>query len=496
MRFLTTFVAIATAACAHAQYYTKPRAEQVFVKTNLLLIIKSNDLQGALICIDTNLLNIYSNLITPSQIANIVTSNINENVQTLVFDSLGNFLTNFPHTYADSSGYQSFYATTTRTDAAINRDLRVDRDASIGRNLTVAGTTIGTGNVTAQRNLTVGTNLTVGSTATVGDSVTIATNLTVGQSALVASNLAVAGNLSVTGTVSIASTNVMTFLGPVHVGDPTRSPSVKPSVIVQYSSADSSNATAQADLGNTNVFASGVSARFLESKWGTIRGALDGAPAEVYPSWRMVYIGSSVGTNPWGTVSTAITPSDYNSAAQVLPITAGSAGSWLIPASAGWTNLYAPTSFGVVFTSGVLSVSNQGLYRVTYSLSSTNVVTTGSKMTSYTGVMWTNASAGSYLGFAATTRRFSNIASATDYADLAGVRILSLRAGALLYPGMYVRAANADANVLTMVPTSARIFVEWMPLPSTLINGTSPSAYDYPVPATQFNEANAFNILQ
>lgn len=496
MRFLTTFVAIAIAACAHAQYYTKPRAEQVFVKTNLLLIIKSNDLQGALICIDTNLVSIYSNLITAGQIGNIVTSNINENVQTLVFDSLGNFLTNFPHTYADSSGYQSFYATTTRTDAAILRDLRVDRDASIGRNLTVAGTTIGTGNVTAQRNLTVGTNLTVGGTSTVGDSVTIATNLTVGQSALVVSNLAVAGNLSVTGTVSIASTNVITFPGPVHVGDPTRSPSVKPSVIVQYSSADSSNATVQADLGNTNTFASGVSARFLESKWGTIRGALDGAPAEVYPSWRMVYIGSSVGTNPWGTVLTSITPVQSGSALSI-PVTKSSTGAWSIPSDAGWTNLYAPSAFGVSYSSGAISLATGGLYRITYAVTSTNVVTGGTDAGfTFFSVMWTNSSSGGYLGFGGASRRHHSTGTFSDFIDWSGARVQALHSGSTLYPGVFLKQTYPGNVACSVSILSLRVFVEWMPLPSTLLNGTSPSAYDYPVPATQFNEANAFNILQ
>jgi hypothetical protein len=492
MRLLIALATVALTACAHAQYLTKPRAEQVFVKTNMLQIIKSNDLQGALICIDTNLVNLYSNLLTAAEIGNIVTSNINENVQTLVYGALGDFLTNYPHTYADSSGYQNFYATTTRTDAAINRDLRVDRDAAIGRNLTVAGTITSTGNMTAQKDLAVATNLTVGGTAVISGNVTASTNLTVGQSALIASNLAVAGNITVAGTVSIASTNAMTFLGPVIVGDATRSTSVKPSVIVQLSSADSSNSTVAADLGNTNTFASGVSARFLESKWGTIRGALDGAPAEVYPSWRLVYVGSSVGTNTWG--ASVVT---LSAAAGQYSMATNEANSWVVPGSASWTNIYQPAGFGVTGGLGFVSLAVPGLYRISSSFSATNCGNGNSSGSAHGFAygFWTNST--KFKTMANSVFQYEPDADGNESLDLGGARVLAVAAPTSLRFGGRARGlVTGSARVFRFCPTSCRVVVEWMPLPSTLLGGVSPSAYDFPVPATQFNEANAFNILQ
>ena len=481
MRFLTTVLLLAT-TCAHAQYFTKPRAEQVFVKTNMLQIIKSNDLQGALICIDTNLMNIYSNSLTADQIGNIITSNINENVQTLVYDALGDFLTNYPHTYADSSGYQNFFATSTRTDSVINRDLRVDRDALIGRYLTVSGTVTAVGNAIVQRDLTVGTN------ATVGGNATVSTNLTVGS------------NLTVNGTATFAGPGTGVVVNSTLLVGAPESVS-QTGVIVQVSYNDSQVSTA-ADAGSTNRFASGVSSRFIESRYGTIRGGLDGAPAEVYPSWRMVYIGASSGTNPWSVASSNLIPAD-GAVYVPFPYSKTNPASWSIPTTAGWTNIYAPARFGVQYGQGALTILNPGMYRISYSVVITNTPYQNAYVSSQTfqGAGWTNSAVGDFYVVGEAPGRFMS-QNRTDRISFTGTCMAPLGSGTTFYPGIFMRQTycssagfvqNCRISVLRFL-----VYVEWMPLPSTLVGGVSPTAplFDAPVPTTQFDEASALQALK
>ena len=431
LRSLALVAALASSVCS-AQFATKIRTSQVYCSTNGLSILTSNDLTGDLILIDSNLVLLTSQTFTTNQLVNLVVQQVNDSVQTLIYSTYGDFLTNNSHAYNQGT-VQSFYSYTNRSDAGVLGNFLV------GGNVTISGTVASVGSASFS-------NLTAYAAGVVSlgvtNSLTVGSNGTFVGSVFVNSNLVVLGGVSLSGMVSSLSVSggITTVSGTISQG---------------------TNNTGQETI--TNRIINQVAASTVQISSNLYRYE-NGVSFDVAPSWRMVYSGKTTTTNP--TVSQSFSGG--------FSYTSLVTGTW------SWTNLFVNTTYITPTLSNAFTTALPGLYRVhTYSSSERLMPpVTANIQGSYTGVAistnngatWTFGSHGHNLTFG--TANGTSTFVPTDEARTSF--LFPLPAGVVVSAACYeeVRMDGTSAqNNFKFFPLFLHMFVEYMPCRTSIIGG-------------------------